>query len=191
MRCAARTDSCWSRCTEVPGRPAWGGVPPSRDGAVEPSALHIGITTAVDEDAPRLFQWDHTFSWYVWNGGSPAAQFGLSAGWVSVAGITRLPARWDDDGERFKHQGDGIILLLDGARETRDVGTALFPSLLRAELHGVRATVEAHSNAVTMAGLAEGSAVGIDLRDQGNAYPASLRVVSNGWTQAYTIDRWD
>lgn len=151
----------------------------------------IGITTAVNEDAPRLFQWDHPFSWYVWSGGSPAAQFGLSEGWVSVAGITRLPARWDDDGERFKHQGDGIILLLDGARETRNVGAALFPSLLRAELHGVRATVEAHSNAVTMAGLAEGSAVGIDLRDQGNAYPASLRVVSNGWTQAYTIDRWD
>lgn len=153
----------------------------------------IGITTALNEDAPRLFQWDHPFAWYVWNSGSTAAQFGMQAGWAKLSGITRLPARWGDEGERFKHHGDGIILLLDGARETRTSGAAIFPSLMRSELHGVRATIEAHSRGTVMGGLADGSAVGLDLRDQGNSqsYPAMLRVTANGRTQTYKIDRWD
>jgi hypothetical protein len=153
----------------------------------------IAITTAVNENAPRMFQWDHPFAWYVWNGGSSAAQFSMGAGWGKLSGITRLPARWGDEGERFKHHGDGIILLLDGARETRTSGAAIFPSLMRSELHGVRATIEAHSRGAVMGGLADGSAIGLDLRDHGNSqsYPAMLRVTANGRTQTYKIDRWD
>jgi hypothetical protein len=151
----------------------------------------IGLTTAVNADAPKLFQWDHPVSWYVWHGGAPASQYGLKPGWLKVDGITRLPARWNDDGQRFKHHGDGIILLLAGARETHQAGAALFPALLRSELHGVRSTIEAHSKDAQMHGLAEGSAVGIDLRQGGNSYPASVRVTSAGRSQTYTIDRWD
>ena len=150
----------------------------------------ITITTAANSDAPKLFQWDHPFAWYVWHGGSPASQYGLEAGWLKVSGITRLPARWNDDGERFKHQGDGIILLIDGARETRTAGAALFPSLLRSELHSVRATIEAHSRGAEMQGLAEGSAVGIDLRDA-RGLNTTVRVTSAGQQQVYLLDRWD
>ena len=158
-----------------------------------PSGNHtfIGLTTAVNADAPRLFQWDHPVSWYVWHGGAPASQYGLKPGWLKVDGITRLPARWNDDGQRFKHHGDGIILLLAGARETRQAGAALFPALLRSELHGVRTTIEAHSKDAQMRGVAEGSAVGIDLRHGGDSFPATLRVTSAGLSQTYTIDRWD
>jgi hypothetical protein len=151
----------------------------------------IALTTAVNVDAPKLFQWDHPFSWYVWHGGAPASQYGLDPGWQKVTGITRLPARWDDDGQRFKHQGDGLIILLAGARETRQAGAALFPSLLRSELHGVRSTIEAHSNGAKMHGLEEGSAIGYDLRSGGGSYPATLRVTVAGRLQTYTIDRWD
>lgn len=151
----------------------------------------IGLTTAVNADAPKLFQWDHPFSWYVWHGGAPASQYGLKPGWLKVEGITRLPARWNDDGQRFKHHGDGIILLLADARETRQAGAALFPALLRSELHGVRSTIEAHSKDAEMHGLAEGSAIGIDLRKEGGSYPATLRVTSAGRSQTYTLDRWD
>jgi hypothetical protein len=151
----------------------------------------IALTTAVNADAPKLFQWDHPFSWYVWHGGAPASQYGLAPGWLKVAGMTRLPARWNDDGQRFKHHGDGVIMLLAGARETRQAGAALFPSLLRSELHGVRSTIEAHSKSAQMHGLAEGSAIGYDLRDGSGSYPATVRVTSAGRMQTYKIDRWD
>ena len=69
----------------------------------------ICLTTAVNPDAPKLFQWDHPFSWYVWHGGAPASQYGLKPGWLKLDGIARLPARWNDDSQRFKHHGDGIV----------------------------------------------------------------------------------
>lgn len=160
---------------------------------VEPSANpFIVITTAVNEDAPRLFQWGHPFAWYVWNGGAPASQYGLPIGMTKVTGITRLPSRWDDDGQRFEHQGDGIILLLDGATETREAGAALFPTLLRSDLHGVRSTIEAYSRNAKMQGLAEGTAVGLDVRKGSTSgYPFHLRVTTGGTEQRYLIDRWD
>ena len=151
----------------------------------------IALTTAVNADAPQLFKWEHPFSWYVWHGGAPASQYGLLPGWLKVTGMTRLPARWNDDGQRFKHHGDGIVMLLAGARETRQAGAALFPSLLRSELHGVRSTIEAHSKGAQMLGLAEGSAIGYDLRDGSDSYPATVRVGSAGRVQTYQIDRWD
>lgn len=150
----------------------------------------IAITTAVNRNAPPIFQWDHPFAWYVWNGGAPASQYGLQSGWANVSGITRLPARWDDDGQRFKHHGDGLILLLEGATETREAGAALFPNLLRSELHGVRATIEAHSRGTKMEGISKGTAIGFDLRENG-IYPVTLRVTSEGLLQTYKIDRWD
>lgn len=153
----------------------------------------IAITTAVDPDAPQLFQWDHSFAWYCWHGGRPVSQYGLSPGWNPVAGITRLPARWGDEAaEKFKHQGDGVILLIDGARETRSAGAALFPACLRSELREVRSTIEAHSSAATMAGLTDGSAIGVDMRQGGDAnFPVNVRVLAAGQTQTYKIDRWD
>lgn len=156
-----------------------------------PREKFIVITTAVNPDSPPIFQWDHPFAWYVWNGGANPAQFGLTLGWAKVSGITRLPARWNDDGERFKHQGDGIILMLEGAAETHVAGAALFPALLRSDLHGVRATIEAHSNTSQMRGLADGSAIGIDVRASNQFNPVKLRVTSKSHVQEYIIDRWD
>ena len=150
----------------------------------------MAITTAMNSEAPRMFQWDHPFAWYVWHGGSLASQFGLSPGWAKVSGITRLPARWNDTGECFKHHGDGLVVLLEGARESRAASAGLFPSLLRAELHGVRAVIEAHSRSAEMQGLVEGSAIGIDLRAPG-ALNTTVRTTSAGQQQVYKIDRWD
>lgn len=167
--------------------------------AAEKVEVHLGagnlpffvVTTAVHADAPRLFHWDHPFSWYVWHGGAPARQYGLPIGWANLAGITRLPARFDDDGERFKHHGDGVILLLEGARETRRAGAALFQEHMRGEIHGVRSVIEAHSRSAQMGGLEDGSAIGIDVRQGGGGYPVLLRVTAAGRSQTYKIDRWD
>jgi hypothetical protein len=156
------------------------------------SAAFVSITTAVDPDAPKLFQWDHSFAWYLWHGGAAPSQYGLSTGWVSVSGITRLPARWDDEEEqRFRHHGDGIIMMLDGARETRVAGAALFPSCMRSELREVRSVIESYSRGASMEGLREGSAIGIDLRESGSGFPVAIRVTKDGRSQTYKIDRWD
>lgn len=152
----------------------------------------IFITAPMNSDAPRLFQWNHAFSHYVWNGGTPPTALGLRPGWIDVAGITRLPGRWDE-GVDFEHRGDGIILLLAGARESRLSGNALFPEQMRSELHQVRSVIEAFSRSARMQGLADGTAIGYDLRKGGGAssYPATVRVKSAGRWQAYKIDRWD
>lgn len=154
----------------------------------------IVITTAVNADAPPILQWDrddarNPFAWYVWQSGSPPSQFGLSPGWAKVSAITRLPARWNDS--QAAHQGDGLILLLDGARETRQAGNALFPECLRSELHGIRSTIEAHSRSASMQGLADGSAIGYDLRAKASGYPVLVRVKAGGQTLQYKLDRWD
>lgn len=154
----------------------------------------IAITTAVNADAPPILQWDredarNPFAWYVWNGGSAPSQFGLAPGWVKVAAIIRLPARWNDS--QASHQGDGVILLLEGARETRQVGNALFPECLRADLHAVRSTIEAFSRGAQMQGLEDGSAIGYDLRDKRGGYPVTVRVKASGRTVDYKLDRWD
>lgn len=155
-------------------------------------ANFISITTAEEVDSPKLFQWGHPFAWYVWHGGAAPSQYGLQTGWASVAAVTRLPARWGDEAEqKFQHHGDGIVLLIDGARETRTPSAALFPSLLRAELREVRSVIESYSNSAKMGGLMDGSAIGIDVR-QGNPFnPATVRVTSAGISQIYKIDRWD
>lgn len=154
----------------------------------------IAITTAVHADAPPLMQWEganarNPFAWYVWASGAPAAQYGLSTGWAKVSGITRLPARWNES--VATHHGDGIILLIEGARETRNAGAALHAAFLRSDLHGVRSVIEAYSRGGQMQGLAEGSAIGYDLRDKSGGYPALLRVQCAGRALEYKIDRWD
>lgn len=157
----------------------------------------ITIVTAVNPDAPPILQWDldsqrNPFSWYCWHGGASPEQYGLSHGWVRVLGITRLPARWGDSGDKFKHQGDGVILILDGARETRSAGLALFPECLRSELHSVRSTIEAHSRSRSPQGFKEGSAVGYDLRaGQSSWGDVVLRVKAGPLTSHYVLDRWD
>ena len=156
------------------------------------SAHFIAITTAMHADAPPVFQWDHPFAWYVWQRASALSQYGLRPGWVELSGITRLPARWNDDANRFAHQGDGLIFLLKDARETHSASAALFPELLRGELREVRSTIEAHSNSTRMKGLLTGSAVGLDVRSGKSAcYPLTVRVTSGGKQTTYSIDRWD
>lgn len=156
------------------------------------NANFISITTAEEVDSPKLFQWDHSFAWYMWHGGAAPSQYGLQTGWASVAAVTRLPARWGDEAEqKFQHHGDGIVLLVDGARETRTPGVALFPSLLRAELREVRSVIESYSNSAKMGGLMDGSGIGIDVRQGNPFHPTTVRVTSAGISQIYKIDRWD
>jgi hypothetical protein len=155
----------------------------------------IALTTAVHPTAPPILKWDHQeernpVAWYVYPNGSPAAQWSLIPGnWTPITAIAPMPNMWGSRPMPFLD--DGITLVIEGAVDGRtDTGNALFPECLRAEMHGVRATIEAYSKAAQLAGRETASACGYDLR-KGRAATCSLRaLVAGAWCE-YRIDRWD
>ena len=154
----------------------------------------IAFTTAVDPAAPPILKWDreghrNPVAWYVYPNGSPASQWGLTAGWREVTAVSALPTLWGDKPQPFL--GEGAVLVLRGAVDNGISGNALFPSCLHDDLHAVRATIEAYSGAAILHGRETASACGFDIRKSSGAVNQGVRVMSEGrWTR-YTIDRWD
>lgn len=152
------------------------------------------ILTAVNFDAPPIIQWDmpdkrNPFSWYVYNGGSSPARFNLSPGFAKVTGVCFQPSMWDGE---FIHHGKSVYFILDGCRDVayKNSGNALFPEILKSELHGNRSTIEAYSHNATIEGGEEATACGIRLQ-AGSNWSAVFRVRSSmGWMN-YKLDRWD
>lgn len=154
---------------------------------------YMGLLTAVDPEAPPILQWDmpdqrNPVSWYVWHGGSTPPTFSLpNHAWVKAAAIALLPPMWN---MRIKpHEGEGAIVLLDGARDTRRPSSCLFPEILKGELREVRATIEAYSKSRNIEPAAE-QAAGADLR-KGSKWEARMRVRSGAVVTEYVVDRWD
>jgi hypothetical protein len=153
------------------------------------------LVTAVDPAAPPILQWDsaearNPVSWYVYQMGSPAAQWGLPEhAFVPVTAVAYQPSMWKGD---FAHQGKSVLFLLAGAQDTgvKGAGLALFPEILKSEFHGIRATIEAFSRAGQLAGAEEASACGIRLQ-QGQPWAERFRVQSEGTVIDYVLDRWD
>lgn len=165
---------------------------------IAPRPNHFAaLVTAVHPDAPPILQWDredrrNPVSWYLWQGGSRPEQWGLRAGeHRRVAAICRRPSHWGD--ARSDHQGDGVILLLEGARESRtDTGAALFPEILKSELHAVRATIEAYSRKASLGAVPDDAACGLVLgKGFGGSWDAVVRVHSGAGRLDYRLDRWD
>lgn len=162
--------------------------------ALVPEQGNFGaLTTAVHPDAPPILQWDrperrNPVSWYVWRGGARAVNFNLfSRSYVDVDAITLRPSLWFESD--LPHQGLGVFLILKEARETRNAGAALFPEMLRSELHGVRSVIEAYSKTATIAGMDQPHAAGLSLEQGGSS--VALRVWVDGRMYPITIDRWD
>lgn len=151
------------------------------------SGNYGAILTAENADAPIIFQWDHPFSWYVYHGGSSASAWGLRAGWVRCNAITQKPSEWL---AKHEHQGEGLVLILDGCVDTCEAGSAIFPECLKSDFHGIRSVIEAHSRTAKLGGRNEASACGLMLH-KGGACEARLRArIGNTWIE-YQIDRWD
>jgi hypothetical protein len=158
------------------------------------SNSYTALVTAADPEAPPILQWDredrrNPVSWYVWHGGSQPSQFGLTSGrFVKANAITLKPSMWH---ESHDHQGQAVIFILDGAKESRfNGGLALFPEILKAEFHGIRSTIEAYSRGAVIEESESASACGIML-DKGGRWNALFRVTSNGQKVDYKLDRWD
>jgi hypothetical protein len=155
---------------------------------------YTALVTAVNADAPPILQWDredarNPVSWYFWNGGSSAASFGLAAGaFVPVEAIAFKPSMWNGGNE---HQGQGVLFVLAGARESKMAGAALFPEILKAEFHGVRAVLEAYSRGAGIEGMDKPHAAGVMLEKGNKAWNATVRVWSGDRSLDYRLDRWD
>ena len=149
------------------------------------------LVTAVDLSAPPILQWDsegrrNPFSRYLYVNGSPASHWGLVGGSeVEVTGIAHNPPHWQPG---FEHHGNAAMLILKGARDRGAPGLALFPEILKSELHGVRAVIEAHSGHRRMQGSEDASACGISV--EGNV-GVTLKVSDGATVTTYRIDRWE
>jgi len=158
---------------------------------------YSAITTALHGDAPPIIQWDsefvrNPFSWYIIFGGSLPKRWGLSAGYRKVTGVCYQPSMWNGGSE---HQGEAVMFLLDGAKDSEhknaeNIGNALFPEILKSELREVRSTIEAFAKKANIEGYDKSSACGIRLR-KGTNFNSTFRVTTNTGTAIYTLDRWD
>jgi hypothetical protein len=152
-------------------------------------ANFTAMLTAENADAPPILKWDNPVSLYVYHAGSPAFQWGLAAGYErAVTAIARRPNEW---GERPQpYLGEGIVFVLEGAVDSKtDAGNALFPEMLKAELHAVRSTIEAYSRTAVIGGRERASACGLGIGPQ--TANVRLRVTTSGRAAEYLIDRWD
>ena len=163
---------------------------------------YTAVVTAVNADAPPILQWDcedsrNPVSWYGWgkkdafgrtSQGGTADQFGLVAGqFHAVSAIALQPSMWNGGQE---HHGAGVMLLIDGARESKQAGAAIFPEKLRTEFHSVRSVIEAYSRGAIIEGIDQPHAAGM-MFTKGKSWDALVRVTAGGKTLEYKLDRWD
>lgn len=152
------------------------------------------LVTAVNPEATPILQWDRAdarnpVSWYVWHGGSTAGEFGLQAGqFVPVTAVTLKPSSWK--GSNLSHQGEAVLFILEGARETKSAGNALFPETLKSEFHGIRSVIEAYSRGAKVEAIDGPHAAG-PLLSKSYAWRTHFRVTSGGQVLEYKLDRWD
>ena len=157
----------------------------------------VAITTAVDPNAAPILQWDseelrNPFAWYLYSSGSSPSQWSINSTSVKVTAITEKPPMWFDAEKRFKHQGEGVIFCLNGCRDTRVADLALFPEILKSELHSVRSTIEAFSHKGRMEDAGGGQlASGLLFAPRDRQHPIRIMATTNGVSTEYVLDRWD
>jgi len=164
------------------------------------SAPYCGILTCLHDDAPPIILWDsdseerNPYSWYVYPHLTDSYLWGLAPNQsAKVKSICHKPSQWQSD-KFTKIFGDGVILILDGCCDSRwfEVGSCLFPEILRSELNPVRKTINAFSEKTKIIGgdgddLACGVLYQDDVKRAMTLAVKSLDNIEN----KYLIDRWD
>ncbi len=149
----------------------------------------VAFTTAEHADAPLIFKWENPVAWYLYHGNSRPEDWGIQSNtWLPLTAIAPLPTMWGPHPQPHLHEG--VVLVIRDCADKNRGHNGLFPDNLKADLHGVRATIEAYSKSALLGGRESASACGFDLR-KGFKGPVPVRVfASNAWAE-YAIDRWD
>lgn len=159
-------------------------------------ASFTGFTTQYYEDAPPILQWDridnrNPVAWYCRAdlAGNSTPMWGLRVGvLIKVSMLTEMPNQWHSV---TNNHGRGAVFLLDGCRDINDVSSALFPEFMKSELHPIRSTIEAYSNANKMKPVPRMSveASGVSVRE--GSMPLHVRVNTSNTSNTYLIDRFE
>jgi hypothetical protein len=156
---------------------------------------YSAIVTAAHNDAPPILQWDNElvrnpFSTYVYHGGSSPSEWNILTTSVTVTAVCLAPSMWQSG---FEHHVKTVYFILEGAKDTRykNSGNAIFPELLKSELHSIRSTVEAYSKNAVLSGYDEASACGISKSAGKDDWSLLLEVTSDLGVMLYKLDRWD
>lgn len=160
-------------------------------------AMYAALMTAAEPEAPPILQWDtpefrNPVSWYVWQDGSTPQQFGLAPrAWHRVKALTLKPSSWNPEFVST-HHGEGLILILEGAVDTREGGgIGLFPEILKSEFHGIRSVLEAFSKSAVPEDTGGQPAAGL-LLQKGVVWSRVLvSVITQGQAMDYVLDRWE
>jgi len=166
--------------------------------SVPPTGDFCAFTTAADMDAPPIIRWDsadyrNPVGWYVYHKGSRASQWGLTAGdWHEVVAVSAMPCMWAGMRPEVKELGQSALLIIKGARDSQNKSLALFPELLRGDLHSVRSTIEAHSQASRLELPTNWQTAQYACGLRAGSHKASLRVTfEEGMIARYDVDRWE
>lgn len=157
----------------------------------------FGLTTAVKPDGKPLLQWDglegqprNQVSWYFYNGGSLAVDWGLRPNtWVNLKGIFYSPHAWQRP-DLFGNHGMHVFFALHDCVDKKNPGLALFKSQLRKEFNEVGSVIELHSNRNTLKDTHKGTANGLAMRKAGKSQ-VQLKVTMDVGSGIYTLDRFE
>lgn len=149
----------------------------------------VAMLTAQNPDAPPIIKWDteenpYPVSSYRYHTGSNASTWGLLPNTLAeVTAICPKPSAFDD-------ADPGVILILEGAKDSRtNQGNALFPEILKSDLHGVRSVIEAYSKHAVIGGVEDASACGLGVGKGDLGF--TIRAYDGKSWLDYKIDRWD
>lgn len=151
------------------------------------------LVTAEHPFAPPIIQWDseenrNPYNWYVYRGGSYAIQWNLKQGFSEVTAVALQPNMWQPG---FEHQGKSVFFILKDCKDKQNNSSALFPEVMKSELHEIRATIEAYSRQHKLSGYEDASACGIRLDGNGQSWNHTFRVTTDLGVTIYKLDRWD
>lgn len=117
------------------------------------SGAFVGMTTAVDPTAPNMLKWNNLVSAYSYTKPSGAGNWGLKGNtYVEVCNITTFPHLWEKPVDELQ----SFVFILAEGYDQNHPPVAIFPDNLKAEYHGIRATIEAFSNSRKQEAVEEG-----------------------------------
>lgn len=171
-----------------------------------------GLMAAAVEDAPPILVYDlpearNTVTAYQrfeqvpgrYLGAQPSIQgvvpeaWGLEGGrYYELLGVIKAPHLWGE--QVFTNLGEQLLFLIDGGydktMETGQAGIALFPQLLKQELHQISRVIEQFSNTGKPEGDVTEQQIAITI-GRGTRFSHQLRVTTEDGKRDILIDRWE